>query len=66
MKALKKMYMFLRNHMKNVAVLLVLCLVPVAVWPVLGWVVGSCMAALCLVLWIGDYPMDWIAEVEVE
>lgn len=64
MKALKKLYMFLRNHMKNIAVLLVLCLVPVAVWPVLGWVVGGCMAALCLVLWIGDYPMNWIEEVE--
>ena len=66
MKALKRLYMFLRNHMPNVAVLMVLSLVPVAIWPVLGWVVGGCMAILGLVLWIGDYPMNWIAEVEVE
>ena len=65
MKALKRLYMFLRNHMPNVAVLMVLSLVPVAIWPVLGWVAGGCMAILCLVLWIGDYPKNWIAEVEI-
>ena len=66
MKALKRLYMFLRNHMPNVAVLMVLSLIPVAIWPALGWVVAGCMAILCIILWIGDYPCNWIAEVQID
>lgn len=66
MNALKKLFIFLNYHMKNVAVLWVLSLIPVAIWPVLGWVVGGCIAALCVLMYIGDYPCNWIAEVIID
>lgn len=65
MKALKKLFMVLNYNMKIVAVVWALCLIPVAIWPALGWVVGGCIAALCVIMYIGDYPMNWIAEVEI-
>ena len=65
MNALKKLYLYINRHMKSVAIAWALCLVPVAIWPVLGWVVGGCIAALCILTFIGDYPCNWIEEVEV-
>lgn len=60
---MKKLYMFLRRNMTTVAVLWALSLIPVAIWPVLGWVVGGCIATLCILMFIGDYPKNWIQEV---
>ena len=63
---MKALFMYLNKHMKSVAVLWALCLIPVAIWPVLGWVVGGCIAAMCVLMFIGDYPCNWIEEVEVK
>lgn len=61
---MKKLYLFLNKHMRWVAIALVCCLVPVAVVPVLGYAVVAALAALCLVMFVGDHPMNWIREVE--
>ena len=61
---MKNLYLFLNKHMKWVAIVLVCCLVPVAIVPVLGYVVVAALAALCAIMWVGDYPMNWIQEVE--
>lgn len=66
MKAMKNIYLFLNKNMHTLAVIWAACLIPVAIWPVLGWVVGGCIAALCALMYIGDYPCNWIAEVIID
>ena len=61
---MKKLYLFLNKHMKTLAVIWAACLFPVAVAPAFGWVVVGCIAILCVILYIGDYPCNWIKEVE--
>ena len=61
---MKKLYLFLNKHMKTLAVIWAACLLPVAVAPAFGWVVVALIAALCVILYIGDYPCNWIKEVE--
>lgn len=61
---MKKLYLFLNAHMKTVAVILALCLIPVAVVPAFGYVVVAALFALCLILYVGDYPKGWIWEVD--
>lgn len=62
---MKKFYLFLNEHMKTLAVLWAACLLVVAVAPLLSWAVVALIAALCVILYIGDYPMNWIQEVEL-
>lgn len=62
---MKKFYLFLNKHMKTLAVIWAACLLVVAVAPVLGWVVVSLIAALCVILYIGDYSCNWIQEVKL-
>lgn len=61
---MKKLYLFLNKHMHTLAVLWAACLLPVAVAPAFGWVVVALIAALCILMFIGDYPCNWIKEVE--
>lgn len=61
---MKKLYLFLNKHMHTLAVIWAACLLPVAVAPAFGWVVVALIAALCVILYIGDYPCNWIKEVE--
>ena len=61
---MKKLYLFLNKHMRTLAVIWAACLLPVAVAPAFGWVVVALIAALCVILYIGDYPCNWIKEVE--
>ena len=61
---MKKLYLFLNKHMHTLAVIWAACLLPVALIPAFGWVVVALIAALCLILYIGDYPCNWIKEVE--
>lgn len=61
---MKKLYLFLNKHMHTLAVIWAACLFPVAVAPAFGWVVVALIAALCVILYIGDYPCNWIKEVE--
>lgn len=60
---MKKLYLFLNKHMHTLAVLWAACLLVVAVAPVMGWVVVGCIATLCILMFIGDYPKNWIQEV---
>lgn len=60
---MKKLYLFLNKHMKTLAVIWAACLLPVAVAPAFIWVVVGCLAALCILIFIGDYPKNWIQEV---
>ena len=60
---MKKLYLFLNKHMKTLAIIWAACLLPVAVAPAFGWVVVALIAALCILMAIGDYPMNWIQEV---
>lgn len=64
MTAMKNLYLFLNKHMKTLAVIWAACLLPVAVIPAFGWVVVALIAALCILMFVGDYPMNWIREVE--
>ena len=66
MSVLKKLYLFLNRHMKTLALIWVATLVPVAVVPDLGYVVAALVAALCILMHIGDYPCNWIAEVDIK
>ena len=61
---MKKLYLFLNKHMHTLAVIWAACLLVGAVAPVMGWVVVGLIAALCVILYIGDYPCNWIKEVE--
>ena len=61
---MKKLYLFLNKHMHTLAVIWAACLLPVAVAPAFGWVVVALIAALCILMFIGDYPCNWIKEVE--
>ena len=61
---MKKLYLFQNKHMHTQAVIWAACLLVVAVAPVMGWVVVGLIAALCVILYIGDYPCNWIKEVE--
>ena len=61
---MKKLYLFLNKHMHTLAVIWAACLLPVAVAPAFGWVVVCCIAILCTLMFIGDYPCNWIKEVE--
>lgn len=64
MKALfKNLYLTVNRHMKLLAVVLVACLIPVAVVPALGWVVMAAMAALCVLIFVGDYIANWVNEI---
>ena len=65
MNALKALFLFLNRHMKSVAVSWAACLIPVAIVPAFGWVVVAAIAVLCVIMYIGDYPCNWIAEVEI-
>lgn len=60
---MKAMYLFINRHMKALAVVLAACLVPVAAVPALGWVVAAALAALCVLLYVGDYLTGWIDEI---
>ena len=60
---MKAMYLFINKHMKALAVILAACLVPVAVVPAFGWVVVAVLAAICLLLYVGDYLTGWIDEI---
>lgn len=60
---MKKLYLFLNHHMKTLAVIWAACLLVVAAAPVLAWAVVAMIAALCVVLYIGDHPCNWIEEV---
>ena len=60
---MKAMYLFINKHMKALAVALVACLIPVAAVPALGWVVVATLAALCVLLYVGDYLTGWIDEI---
>lgn len=60
---MKAMYLFINKHMKALAVALVACLIPVAAVPALGWVVVAALAALCVLLYVGDYLAGWIDEI---
>lgn len=60
---MKKLYLFLNKHMKTLAVIWAACLLPVAVAPAFGWAVVALIVALCILMFIGDYPMNWIQEV---
>lgn len=62
---MKKLYLFLNKHMHTLAVIWAACLLPVAVAPAFGWVVVALIAAICILMFIGDYPCNWIKEVEV-
>ena len=59
---MKALYLFINKHMKALAVTLAACLVPVAVVPAFGWVVVAALAAICLLLYVGDYLTGWINE----
>ena len=61
---MKKLYLFLNKHMKTLAVIWAACLLPVALIPAFGWVVIALIAALCILMFVGDYPCNWIKEVE--
>lgn len=63
MTAMKNLYLFLNRNMKTLAVIWAACLLPVAVAPAFGWVVVGCIAALCTLMFVGDYPKNWIQEV---
>ena len=60
---MKKLYLFLNKHMKTLAVIWAACLLPVALIPAFGWVVVALIAALCILMFVGDYPCNWIQEV---
>ena len=60
---MKKLYLFLNKHMHTLAVIWAACLLPVAVAPAFGWVGVCCIATLCILMFIGDYPKNWIQEV---
>ena len=60
---MKAMYLFINKHMKALAVALVACLIPVAAVPALGWWVASVLAAVCVLLYVGDYLTGWIDEI---
>lgn len=60
---MKKLYLFLNKHMHTLAVIWATCLLPVAVAPAFGWVVVICITILCTLMFIGDYPKNWIQEV---
>lgn len=60
---MKAMYLFINKHMKALAVILAACLVPVAVVPAVGWAVVAALAALCVLLYVGDYLTGWIDEI---
>lgn len=63
---MKKLYLFLNNHMKWVAIAIVCCLIPVAVVPALGYAVLAAFAALWVIMFVGDYPMNWLKEVVID
>ena len=60
---MKAMYLFINKHLKVLAVILATCLVPVAAVDALGWVVAAALAALCVLLYVGDYLTGWIDEL---
>lgn len=62
---MKNLYLFLNKHMKFIAVIWAACLIPVAIVPAFGWVVVAAIAAFCGIMFFGDYPKNWIAEVEI-
>lgn len=66
MNALKSLYLYLNKHSKGLAITWAATLVPVAVVPALGWPVAAAVLALCVLMFIGDYPMGWIDELEIK
>lgn len=60
---MKAMYLFINKHLKVLAVILAACLVPVAAVPAMGWVVAAALAAVCVLLYVGDYLTGWIDEI---
>ena len=62
---MKNLYLFLNKHMNSIAVIWAACLIPVAIVPVFGWVVVAAIATICGIIFVGDYPKNWIAEVEI-
>lgn len=67
MNALKKMYLFLNQseHMKCVGVIWAVSGLAVALIPAVLPVVISAMVLFTILMFIGDYPCNWIKEVEV-
>lgn len=59
---MKAMYLFINKHAKALAVILAACLVPVAAVPAFGWAVVAVLAAVCVLLYVGDYLTGWINE----
>ena len=62
---MKNLYLSLNKHMHSIAVIWAACLIPVAIVPAFGRVVVAAIAALCAIIFVGDYPKNWIAEVEI-
>ena len=60
---MKAMYLFINKHMKSLAVILVACLVPVAAVPAFGYVVAAVLAAICALIFVGDYVTNWVDEI---
>ena len=66
MNALKKLYLYLNKpeHMKWIGVIWAISGLAVALIPAVLPVVISAMALFTILMFIGDYPCNWIKEVE--
>lgn len=66
MNALKKLYLFLNQpeHMKRIGVIWAASGLAVALFPAVLPVVITAMVLFTILMFIGDYPMNWIEEVE--
>ena len=66
MNALKKLYLYLNKpeHMKWVGVIWAVSGLAVALVPAVLPVVISAMVLFTTLMFIGDYPCNWIKEVE--
>lgn len=60
---MKNLYLFLNKHMKAVAVIWALCLLPIKFVPAFGWVVVAAVIALCVLMYVGDYLTGWFDEL---
>ncbi len=68
MNALKRLYLFLNQpeHMKWVGVIWAASGLVVALAPAVLPVVISAMVLFTILMYIGDFPMNWIAEVDIK
>ena len=67
MDAMKKLYLYLNNpeHMKWIGVIWAVSGLAVALIPAVLPVVIFAMVLFTILMFIGDYPMNWIQEVEL-